>query len=209
MRSRVTKCDGALQILIPNPRFNPLVLIEFLIPVAIIAFVGPSVLQFFRQTDTPDTVQAVVICFILLFFAALPLLNVVRAFISARKGRTVVTVTPRALVIEQYGAYRGQSRRLEAGDILGIDYGTVSTQLAAVHSTGQDLVRQQSQGDGAIRASDAIEEWTPRLRRFLASSGITVKSKSGLFSFAAGLPDAEVAYLYQRVIAALGDGEKR
>ena len=47
------------------------------------------------------------------------------------------------------------------------------------------------------------------MRRLVASKGITVKCRKGLFTFGAGLPDDEVRYLHALVVRALGDSDGR
>jgi hypothetical protein len=45
------------------------------------------------------------------------------------------------------------------------------------------------------------------LRRLVASKGVIVKSRKGILSFGAGLPDDEVRYLHATVARALGGSD--
>jgi hypothetical protein len=49
-----------------------------------------------------------------------------------------------------------------------------------------------------------VPRWLGLLRRLVTSKGIIVKSRKGLLSFGAGLPDDEVRYLHAAVARALG-----
>ena len=115
-------------------------------------------------------------------------------------GEVEVGVSPEGIVIEERGAWRARSTRLPAGEILGLDYGTSEDAFASAQWGAKQRV---SAGRGVP------PRWLAVMRRLVASKGITVKSRKGLFTFGAGLPDDEIRYLHALVVRALGDPDGR
>jgi|GEM_PF-987070 len=91
--------------------------------------------------------------------------------------------------------------RFPAAEILGLDYGTAEEAFA---SARRDAERRVLPGGGGV------PKWVTAMRRLVKSKGITVRSRTGLFTFGAGLPDDEVRYLHALIVRALGalDGRR-
>jgi hypothetical protein len=196
MQSRVRESSRTVEIVLPGPGFNWRKLVGPAICVGALAYLAPEVLRFFRQTHTPEAVQMVFLGFAILIFVVIPLVSVLNAVRSAIRGRTLVTASPEGMVIEERGAWRAQWTRLPAAEILGLDYGTAEE---AFDPARGDAARR----DPARRG--LAPRWIAMMRRLVRSKGITVKSRKGLFTFGAGLPDDEVRYLHTLVARALGN----
>jgi hypothetical protein len=188
LRSQVGSAGGALQITIPGAGFRPTMLFSFVIPLGFLTYVAPSLLAFFRQTGTPGIVQGIFLGFVLIFFVALPTLGGITAIIGAMRGYTQVTVTPVELVIACRGAVRTQTTRITSAELLGLDYGGSRIPPSA-----------------ALASGTADPAWLRALGSLATSKGITVKSRSGLVTFGAGLPDDEIRYLWAIISSTLAN----
>ncbi len=205
MRSQTQALNGALQITIPGTGFKLTMLSSLIMPIAIITFVVPFLRGFFNDTNTPAEIQAVFIGFMVIVFGLFPLIGLFNTVIKARRQRTLVTVSPAEIVIEQRETWRTKTTRIPAADIIGLDYSTSSSAL----STMQSIAQQQSRASAhqvplIMGQGNASPWWLTLLSGLVKSKGITVKSRQGLFTFGAGLPDDEVAYLYGMVERMLG-----
>jgi hypothetical protein len=200
MQSQVRESSRTVEIVLPGPGFNWRKLVGPAISVGVLVYLAPEVLRFFRHTRTPEAVQMAFLGFAVFIFVVIPLLGVLNAVRVATRGRTLVTASPEGIDVEERGAWRAKQTRLPAAEILGLDYGTAEETFAS------------AQGDAARRVSarpGVPPRWVAMLRRLVRSKGITVKSRKGLFTFGAGLPDDEVRYLHALVVRALGNPEDR
>jgi len=210
MRSQVRESGSAVEVVLPGPGFRPGNLIGLAMSVGLLIYVVPQLLQFFRQTNTPEAVQIVFFGVAVLFFVLVPLRGVINNVALAARGRTVVTSTAEGIAIAVHGAWRVETTRIPAADILGLDYGTAD----AAFPSAQQFAAQRSAEAGRPLLSPgqghAAPRWLSALRRLAKSKGIIVKCRTGLVVFGAGLPDEEIRYLYAVVGRALAgtDGHR-
>jgi hypothetical protein len=202
-RSTVTQEPDGVRIDIPFPTMHPAGALAGLIPLAIPVLGVPWLLDFFRQTRTPDVFGWVFIGFLIVGFGVLPAMTVVSAFRRSRRGGTIVRVSPRRLQIQERGAWRTRSvASIEAADILDVDYSTHESAAAWARLTAE----QQAMGSTGS-ASAAVGPRTGRLLMWLTrlakSRGLTVKTRTGLTSFGEGLGDEEVRYLHVVIVRTL------
>jgi hypothetical protein len=207
MRSRVEESREAVKITIPNRGLKSAALIvQFVFPLVFLCFLLPQLFSFFERTNTPAPVGYFFGGLALLLFVLLPLLSALGSAVGASRGRTVVTCSRDEVTIEEHGAWRTRRTRIEARDILGLDYGT--------GFTGRELVvaaqaAAAGRGPGLGKVYDPRDPtapvWVRLLSRLSVSKGVAVKTRAGVHRFGAGLPDDEVQYLYGvlwRVLAA-------
>jgi hypothetical protein len=195
-QSQVRESSRTVEIILPGPGFQWRKLVGPAISVSVLSYLSPQLLRFFRQTHTPEVVQTAILGFAVFLFVVIPLVGIFNAARLASRGRTLVTASPEGIVIEERGAWRARSTRLPAGEILGVDYGTAEDAFASAQWGAKQRVPA---GRGVA------PRWLAVMRRLVTSKGITVKSRKGLFTFGAGLPDDEVRYLHALVVRALGD----
>lgn len=201
MQSRIYESGTTIRFTIPGQGFSPVMLLQFFIPAGILTFIVPSVVSFFRHTHTPPLVQIFFLGVLVLMFGVIPLLSCIHMVLSAIKGRTNVTATATGIVIEETTAWRTRTTRIHADDILGIDYGTAANSMEAFRISA---TRSGNPYAGKDVQAAPPQSWLQALLSGLVKSkGITVKSKKGIFTFGAGLPDEEVIYLYGIVTRAL------
>ncbi len=204
MRSQIHESDSGLHVLIPGPGFRPSALLGFAIPGGILAFVVPNLVQFFRQTETPQFVQAGFISLIVFLFGLLPLLAVIHAVIEAMRSHTLVTAASDGITIEERGAWRTRRTRVPAEEILDLDYGTAQTALQDARRSAERYVAQSGRLASLPKGYDTSSpRWLSLSNKLVKSRGVTLKCRSGLYTFGAGLPDEEVGYLYLAIKRAL------
>ena len=204
MRSQVRESGSAVEIVLPGPGFRPRNLIGLAVSVGLLIYVVPQLLQFFRQTQTPEAVQIAFFGVAVLFFVLVPLRGVINNVALAARGRTVVTSSAEGIAIAVHGAWRVETTRIPAADILGLDYGTAD---AALQSAQQFAAQRRAHAGRMLSSTNqtgAAPRWVAVLRRLVKSKGIIVKCRSGLVSFGAGLSDEEIRYLYAIVVRTLG-----
>jgi hypothetical protein len=182
-------------------------LLALVVPVALLSFFGPRLLRFFDDTGTPAPVQVCASAFVLLFFVALPLMELVNASLCARRGGTVLTASPEGISIEQRGAWRTHARSIAAADILGIDYSTPESVIRSAERSAAQQALPAARGpeDAWWEGRDADFPTSPRRwhGRWVKGKGLAIKTRQGLIEVGAGLPGPEAHYLWAVVLRAL------
>jgi hypothetical protein len=202
-RSTVSREPDGLRIDIPHPRMHPLWAVAGFIPLVIPVIVVPWLMEFFRQTRTPDPVGWVFIGFVTLFFGLLPAMTVLSAFRRSYRGGTVVMVSPRGMEIQERGAWRTRSTAaIEAADILDVDFSTRESAIASARVAAEEQA-MESTGAGSAAAGPRTERLLLWLTKFAKGHGLTVKTRMGLTTFGEGLADEEIRYLHAVVRDAL------
>jgi hypothetical protein len=195
MRSQVQEFATHVRIIIPGSGFRVASLLGIVIPAGILSYVVPALLEFFDRTRTPPAVQIAFVGFLVIFFGLLPLLGTVRSVVAGVRSHTCVTASPNGLTIEEHGAWRVHRSEFPAKDILDLDYGTAGEAADMLSRTAE---RKAAEVGARISATtrDRTLRWATALARTARSKGIVAKTRRGLFTFGAGLPDDEVRYLH-------------
>jgi hypothetical protein len=204
LRSQVRESGCAVAIVLPGPGFRWGALIGVAISAGLLAYVAPPLFRFFRQTNTPEAVQLLSFGVAVLLFVVIPVLGVINAAALAIRGRTLVQGSAEGITIEERAAWRVKTIRVPAADILGLDFAPADAALAAPRCEAKRRVTQVGQTLLLPRGGGAEPRWLSAIRRLVKSKGIIVKSRKGLVSFGAGLPDEELRYIYVLVARALG-----
>jgi hypothetical protein len=204
-RSQVTRASDTVTIVIPLSRTHWLWLAAGLIPLAVVAAVGPAFARFFRQSQTPDPVAWVFLGFLTLFFGILPTLTALNAFLRSRRGATILEISKQGVRIRQRGAWTTRTTvSLDASDILDVDYTSRESALAsAKRATEQQIM--QSYPDHAEAAGPRVERLVAALTRFVTNKGLTIKTRKGLTTVGRGLDDEEIRYLHSLIRRVLID----
>jgi hypothetical protein len=204
-RSTVTRDADELQILIPAPRPNAIVVVAALAPLAIPAIFGPTLASFFARTRAPDDVSRIFLAVFVLGFAGVPALTSLNALVRARRGRTIVSVSREGIRVRQRGAWRTKTvASIDAADIIDVDYSTrESATAAARRAAEQQALAAHGKAVAAGDVSPRTERVLLALARFANSGGITIKTTWGLTTFGEGLEDEEVRYLHSMIRRAL------
>jgi hypothetical protein len=206
MQSQVRESWRGVEIFFPAPGFRLRKLLGPALSVGALAYIGPRLLQFFRETGTPEAVQMAFMGFLVFLFLILPLLGVMHAVLFSIRGGTVVTVSREGIAIEERKALGRKLTHIPAADILGLDHGTSDSVLASVRREAEGRVVRSGGSPASPRPGGREPWWVSFAQRLIPSQGIVVKTRSDLVTFGAGLPDEEVLYLHAVVARALGVG---
>jgi len=145
----------------------------------------------------------------MLLFGVLPLVSAVRSVIAGIRGHTLVTASPEGLAIEERGAGRTRTNRIPAAELIGLDFSLASSMLASARTSAMERTGENTEEHWPSVDDGRTAPWWLRiLHRLVRSKGITVKSRSGLFTFGQGLPDEEVQYLHFLLLRILGGARK-
>ena len=203
LRSTVTREPDGLRIDIPYPPTSPIGVFFGFVPLIIPIVVVPWMMNFFRHTHTPDAIGWVFVGFMTIFFGLLPVMTVVNALRRSRRGGTIVSVSPQGIQIQERGAWRTRSTAsIDAPDILDLDFSTRDSAAASARVAAEEQAVESTGLDAAAvgQRSERLLGW---LAKFAKGRGLTVKTRSGLTSFGAGLEDDEIRYLHDLVRRAL------
>ncbi len=202
MRCKVTEASDTVEIVIPAPPFNAISLAGLALPLAILAYIGPSVAEFFSRTRTPPGIAGVFLGALVLFLGIAPALRVVSAVRKSLVGETTVRVTRQGIHLVVRNAWSSRQTRLPIADIFGIDYATTAAEMAGATANVQQRYSAQF-GRSASIGNSTVARWLTVIQKWVPSKGIIIKSRTGLVTFGAGLADDEIRYLYAAVVRVL------
>ena len=208
LKSRVEQADGVTKIQVPGSGFNPVMFLPVALPLGLMLFIGPAVLEFFEKTGTPKAVQSVFGGFAVFMFLGIPLLGLLYNYIGSKRSGTTVLLKDREVLIEERAGWSTARVRISAGDVVGLDYSVKAVMLDSMKSNA----RFKSAG-GTSRDPELFYQrysgswWFKALEKMARAKGVILKTRKGLHSFGLGLPDDEIKYLYGVVkdaLAAMG-----
>lgn len=202
MESQVQESASGVRIRLPVPGSTLGGVLGIAIPLVLLSLVVPWLVRFFEQTRTPAPVQIAFIAFLVLGFGLLPAASALRALIARYRGHILVTAAADGLTLEVRGAVRTRVMRIQAADMLDLDYGTAGSAEEAVRLLAEEKIAEAGPGVSAASRRRA-RAWTSRLTRLARSKGIVLKTRSGLHTIGAGLPDDEIRYLHALLRQAL------
>jgi hypothetical protein len=202
-RSEVSREDGGVRIVIPRPPMHPFAVAAGLLPMVVFVVLVSWLLDFFRRTRTPDPIGWVFIGWLAFMFGFLPGMTILNGFLRSRRGGTIVHVSRRGIDIKERGAWKTRATAaIEVSDILDVDYSTrESAATSARVAAEQEGMRSTGQDAAAI--GPQTQRLTAWLTQFAKGRGLTVKTRTGLTTFGAGLEDDEIRYLHSIVRRAL------
>jgi hypothetical protein len=200
LQTQVQESSASVEVIIPEKVFNPSKLIRYMMPSMILIFFVPQFVSFFRQTNTPDIVKYVFLVIAIFFLGIVPLIGLIIAIVRSRKCRTVVTASTEGIKIDYRGILRTKTRHIPIADILGLDYSTAETVWKSVRQSSSRQPKKDFSVDyESMGYIGRTPRWMRIFKKFVKSKGIIIKSRSGLITFGAGLPDEEVQYLFSLV----------
>jgi hypothetical protein len=131
--NRVVATTGAQGVVveISQPPAHPLAFAALLLPLAVPLFAFGPLRAFFAQTRTPGVVGWTFLGFLTFLFGVLPALGAFNAWRRARRGRTIVTVSPEGVRVEDRGAWwTSTTASIPAAEILDVDYSSKGSRLS-------------------------------------------------------------------------------
>jgi hypothetical protein len=188
LRSQVVPTQGGILLTIPPHPKAWLGSLLMCLPAGI--FLAIVLAQAPLRVSIIDAVHAQawpVIIFFTIFFA-FPGSFMLGALLSLLRNRTEITASAAGMTITRFRGLKRTHTVLTPEMILGLDYST-----ATEVSDGIDQRVSASPAAGCLSV----------ITRNIGSRGVTLKTPNGLESFAEGLPDDEVRYLYAVLTHAL------
>lgn len=194
MQCRVDDHGGTLSVSSPPPGFRAWRLVFALIPLVFLAFFVPGLLEFFISSRTPPVVQYVFIGFLLLAFGLPALLGGIGLLLGARISRQTLQADAHKLTLIERTWRSSRPTVFSVEDIYGLDC-----------ITREDSLKELKKSMGS--AAQAPSSWWVRgIERSASAKGITIKSRKGIHTFGAGLPDEELIYLHALIQRRLTGG---
>jgi len=204
MASDVSDAGGSVRISLPMPPLNPVVIIGGLFPAA----VAMGMLAWLGLLSTPRRLAPIEWIFVALLFAGfgvLPMASALARWLRSRVGRTIVTISPEELRVQERGIFRTRTvTALSASEILDVDYSTKESMMSSARRNAEAETATMRKIPSASATAGPNTEWVfGVLSWFLKGKGIIVKTRKGLTTFGEGLADDEIQYLHAVVRRAL------
>jgi hypothetical protein len=206
MKCKISEDMGGLQIEIPSGGFGFSGLIPLIIAAGVTWYFFDSFIPFFKHTNTPEPVALFFTAFVLIFFFLLPVLSFIKSIIRSMRNRAVLKIMPGELELTYIDAWTKKVVNIPVPDIIDMDYSTASNQKASfrtstINRTGDTSRDYANTLSPDSRAFKVIEY----LSRFVRSKGIVIKTRKDIYTFAQGLPDNEVLYIFSLIAGRLKD----
>jgi hypothetical protein len=199
LRSHVEEGADGVTITIPGPRRHPATLLLLAAPAGALWWVTKALFPLFEGSDTPEMVQWIALGFIALF-ALFPTVGLVSSIVRPKRAGTSIRASASGIVVEEKKGWKEKTTTIPAGDILDIDF---NTRQGSLRSAYEMAIAQGQVRSRVPRSMQSLPSWFKWIYGIIPSKGITVKSRTGLHVFAAGLPDDEVEYLHSIITRAL------
>lgn len=187
MRCAITESGGTTTVVIPAGGGWSAHALSIVVPLVVLLFVLPM----FHRAITPAGAPWIVHFgfFVLLVpMIVLPLVFMsVNLMVRSARKPTSVTASAQGLEIEQRTGKHTSRTLLAPADLLDVDCFTADSALQAARSSSIRLATAPP-NPAALQFLEKLKKWMP-------SKGIIVKSRQELICFGEGLPAAELQYL--------------
>jgi hypothetical protein len=196
LRTSVEQSARNVRFSIPGPGFRRSQLLRLVIPLSIGGFVAVQLAPFFHGSGTPGEVQWFFLGFMALIVLG-PAAGILLSGVRNTGRRTVVSASPQGITIQERALLRSRTTEIGADDLLDIDFSTAGSRLEAARRGGTTAWSGRSgEVPEGMRTLRSVPRWIQRLGALVPSAGVILKTRKGVFSFGAGLPDEEVEYLH-------------
>ncbi len=208
MRTRIRKSDEGWVLEIPGPRRGVLNFIPLAFVLVFAGVVAGIFLPALMLLPWPMAVRFGLISLIAVFFVLLPVWGALRDMLRARKDRTVVTVTPVSLKVEEIRHGKRVSEEIFSDELEDLVLPTGRTIMEEGRWSRQ--LQSRSLGDtGILRLPDGrpAPGLMQKLVKYVGLPGITALSRSRRVTFGKGLDEAELLYLRALIRRIIAGGE--
>jgi hypothetical protein len=187
LRCAITESGGKTTVVIPSGGGWSVHVLSIVLPLVVLFFLLPML----HRALIPAGASSILHFgfFVLLVpIIVLPLVFMsVNLMVRSARKRTTVTVSAQGLEIEQHSGRRTRRTLLAPADLLDVDCFTADSALQAARSSSIRLA--------AAPPNPAALQFLEKLKKWLPSKGIIVKSRQELICFGEGLPASELQYL--------------
>jgi predicted PurR-regulated permease PerM len=204
MKCRISEDLGGLKIEIPSSGFGLSGFIPLIIAAGVTWYFFENFVPFFKHTNTPAPVTFFFTAFVLIFFLLLPVLSFIKSVIRSMRNSAVLRIMPGELELTRIDALNKKVVKIPVQDITDMDYSTslnrkatlITAQEKRNGGTGKNYANTLSPDSRAFKFIQFMSS-------FVLSKGIIIKTRKDIYTFAQGLPDNEVLYIFSLIAGRL------
>ena len=199
MRTRIERTDGGYVFHIPGPPLYWFHYLPVLFPVGFAAAVAWFFLPALLTLPMPDWVRYFALGFIGLFFIAGPVLSALLHVLRLRNQFERVTVTKAFLRVEALKQGKRSAAEIPVDELEDLVAPTAKSLMDSVEVPGMKKVDLGDTGTPRMPDGRPVPRLLQSILKMAGSRGITARSDKAVVEFAAGLDEAETAYLFALV----------
>jgi hypothetical protein len=196
MRSRIERTGEGCVFHIPGPPLGARHTIPALIPVVFAAAVAWFFLPALLTLPMPDWVRYFFLGFVGLFFIAGPVLSALLNVMRLRNQFERVTVTKAFLRVEALKQGKRSTVEIPVDELEDLVAPTAKSLLDSVEVPGMKKMPLGDTGTPRMPDGRPVPRFLLSLIKMKGSKGILARSDKTVVEFAAGLDEAETAYLF-------------
>jgi hypothetical protein len=196
MRSRIESTGEGCVFHIPGPPLGARHTIPALIPVVFAAAVAWFFLPALLTLPMPDWVRYFFLGFVGLFFIAGPVLSALLNVMRLRNQFERVTVTKAFLRVEALKQGKRSTVEIPVDELEDLVAPTAKSLLDSVEVPGMKKMPLGDTGTPRMPDGRPVPRFLLSLIKMKGSKGILARSDKTVVEFAAGLDEAETAYLF-------------
>jgi hypothetical protein len=206
MKCRINEGIEGLQIEIPSAGFGLSGFIPLIIAAGVTWYFFENFVPFFKHTNTPEPVTFFFTAFVLIFFLLLPVLSFIKSVIRSMRNSAVLKIMPGVLELTYIDAWKKKAVNIPVSDIIDMDYSTASKQKSSLRTMPVTSAGESRRNYANTLSPDSrVFKFIEFMNSFVRSKGIVIKTKKDIYTFAQGLPDNEVLYIFSLISGRLKD----
>ncbi|HNS54699.1 MAG TPA: hypothetical protein PKH25_07980 [Syntrophales bacterium] len=196
MRTRIERTAEGYVFHIPGPPLYWFHYLPVLFPVGFAAAVAWFFLPALLTLPMPDWVRYFALGFIGLFFIAGPVLSALLHVLRLRNQFERVTVTKAFLRVEALKQGKRSAAEIPVDELEDLVAPTAKSLMDSVEVPGMKKVDLGDTGTPRMPDGRPVPRLLQSILKMAGSRGITARSDKAVVEFAAGLDEAETAYLF-------------
>ncbi|NPV04599.1 MAG: hypothetical protein HPY67_07695 [Syntrophaceae bacterium] len=205
MRTRVERTAEGYVFHIPGPALTWLHYLPVLFPVGFAAAVAWFFLPALLTLPMPDWVRYFALGFIGLFFIAGPVLSALLHLMRLRNQFERVTVTKTCLRVEALKQGKRSAVEIPVDELEDLAAPTAKSLMDSVEVPRMKKVALGDTGTPRLPDGRPMPRLLQSILKMAGSRGITARSDKAAVEFAAGLDEAETAYLFALIRKTIAD----
>ncbi len=196
MRSRIERTGEGCVFHIPGPPLGARHAIPALIPVVFAAAVAWFFLPALLTLPMPDVLRYIFLGFVGLFFIAGPVVSALLNVLRLKNQFERVTVTKAFLRVEVLKQGKRSTVEIPVDELEDLVAPTARSLMDSVEVPGMKKVPLGDTGTPRMPDGRPVPRFLLAIMKMAGSRGIIARSDKAVLEFAAGLDEAETAYLF-------------
>ena len=205
MRSRVERTAEGYVFHIPGPPLAWYHFIPVLFPVLFAGFVAWFFLPALLGLPMPDWIRYFFLGFIGLFFIAGPVVSSLLNLLRLKNQFERITVTKSLLLVEALKQGKRTAAEIPVDELEDLVSPTVRSLMDTLEVKGMKKVPLGNTGTPRMPDGRPVPRFVLSLMKLAGSRGIVARSDRAVVEFAAGLDEAETAYLFALIRKTIGE----